>query len=368
MKEDINIQTLRDWLDSNQPVTVLDIRSQQDREQWSIPGSLHVDAYDELRAGRPGPLAGLTFPADAPIVTICNAGRISRVAAEVLRERGLNAASLEGGMKAWSPAWNMAEVPLGIDNVSVLQVRRTGKGCLSYIVGSDREAAVIDASLPPEVYTGIASERGWRIRFVLDTHVHADHLSRSRSLAALAGALPFLPPQQRVRFPFHPVDSDRLIRFGAAELRVIPTPGHTPESVTYSLNGAALFTGDTLFLAGVGRPDLHTDEAGARRRISVLYNSLRALLTIDPAAAVLPGHVSEPIPFDRRPISATLAEVSARVSPWLADEESFAARLLKAIPLTPPNYERIIELNEAGVLPENDPTDLEAGANRCAIS
>ena len=77
-------------------------------------------------------------------------------------------------------------------DVYVIQLRRTGKGCLSYLIGSGREAAVLDASLEPHVYRELAANRGWRITRVVETHLHADHLSRSRRLAEVsAGRIAF---------------------------------------------------------------------------------------------------------------------------------------------------------------------------------
>src|SRR3954447_3824449 len=108
----------------------------------------------------------------SPVVTVCGAGKVSLIAAEHLRARGFDARSLAGGMKAWSLAWNTAEVSLPDSAATVVQVRRTGKGCLSYLIGSDGEAAVVDASLAPDVYQNLAVEHGWEIRHVLDTHVH----------------------------------------------------------------------------------------------------------------------------------------------------------------------------------------------------
>ena len=97
-------------------------------------------------------------------------------------------------MRAWSLAWNAAEVPLTGTRARVIQVRRTGKGCLSYVVGSAGEAAAIDPSLDPEVYADIAGRNGWRITKVLDTHIHADHLSRAVPLARTDGGRG-LPPR-----------------------------------------------------------------------------------------------------------------------------------------------------------------------------
>jgi rhodanese-related sulfurtransferase len=128
MTKQIEAETLREWLDGQQPVTVLDIRTDEDRAQWAIPGSIHLNAYEALRAGQPGALADVTFPRDRPVVTVCNAGRVSQTAAEMLTDRGFDARSLAGGMKAWSLAWNAAEVLLSDPTARVIQVRRTGKG------------------------------------------------------------------------------------------------------------------------------------------------------------------------------------------------------------------------------------------------
>src|SRR5712691_9892057 len=67
----IDVATLQTWLEQKRDVVVLDIRKEEDREQWSIPGSSHVNAYDELKAGRPGPLAELRLPSGIPVVTVC---------------------------------------------------------------------------------------------------------------------------------------------------------------------------------------------------------------------------------------------------------------------------------------------------------
>jgi rhodanese-related sulfurtransferase len=171
--DDITVETLRDWLAEHKPVTVLDVRAQEDRDQWSIPGSIHGNAYESLKQGRAGALADIEMPARGPIVTVCGRGKVSRIAAEQLPARGLDAISLRGGMQAWSLAWNFAEVPLPVSGAQLLQIRRTGKGCLSYILGSAGLAAVVDASLEPSVYAHLAEAHGWRIRYVLYTRASA---------------------------------------------------------------------------------------------------------------------------------------------------------------------------------------------------
>jgi glyoxylase-like metal-dependent hydrolase (beta-lactamase superfamily II)/rhodanese-related sulfurtransferase len=366
--EAITTDELRALLEHHEPVTVLDIRPAEERAEWSIPGSIHVDAYEAIKAGDENALASLEIPDDRPVVTVCAAGRTSQIAAAQLRARGLDAKSLIDGMQGWSTAWNSAEIPLPTSDTGVVQIRRTGKGCLSYMIGSNGVVAVIDPSLDPEVYLNVASQYGWLITRVLETHIHADHLMRSRQLAERTGATLFVPDQKRVSYPFTPLHDGDIVDIGNAILRVIATPGHTLESTTFLLDNEALFTGDTLFLAGVGRPDLEADPEEARKRAHLLHRSLQELLALPPKTLVLPGHTSEPVSFNREPLRATLGDLVDRAPLLRASEDVFVTEILGRIPPTPPNHKRIIELNEAGAFSDEDAPGLEAGANRCAIA
>ncbi len=365
----ISLSRLRQMLEHEEPGVVVDVRPSTEREEWHIPGSIHFDAYDALKRNDPDALAGLELPDDEPIVTVCGAGKTSLTAAKQLRSQGKQASSLAGGMKAWSLAFNSADVSLEGTAADVVQVRRTGKGCLSYAVVSDGEALVIDAALPPDVYVELAERRGWDITHVADTHVHADHLSRSRPLAEAAGAELLLPDQQRASFPFRPLRDGDVLVIGHARLKVLRTPGHTVESTSYLLDESALFSGDTLFTDGVGRPDLEAGRQEASERAAALYESMQRLLEEIPAeAVVLPGHISRPVPFDGRAIGDSLGAVRERIDALSLPKDAFVERILKRIPPTPPNYERIVALNESGASAPDDVLDLEAGANRCAVS
>jgi glyoxylase-like metal-dependent hydrolase (beta-lactamase superfamily II) len=271
-------------------------------------------------------------------------------------------------MQAWSLAWNTAEIPLDARSAQVIQVRRTGKGCLSYLIGAGEEAFVIDASLDPQVYLDLAERHGWQITSVFDTHIHADHLSRSRQLAERSGAMLFLPHQQRVSFPYTAIGDGDTLAIPGIQLTALHTAGHTMESTCYLLSNHLLFTGDTLFPAGVGRPDLEADEQQARLRATALYHSLHKLLALPKTSLVLPGHTSTPVPFDGIPIAATLAQIDEEVRILHATREMFIEQIMMRLPATPPNYRRIVQFNEMGLVPISGVTDLEAGANRCAIS
>jgi glyoxylase-like metal-dependent hydrolase (beta-lactamase superfamily II) len=227
---------------------------------------------------------------------------------------------------------------------------------------------VIDASLDPDVYVQLLRDRGWRLVVVMDTHIHADHVSRSRLLAQQQGVDLLLAAQGRAQFSFRPIEDGDRLPFGSAELVALATPGHTAESTTYLLGDAAAFTGDTLFLAGVGRPDL---EGGTREdsasRARLLHRSISRLLELPAAALVLPGHVSEPIPFDGRLLASTVGTIRDTVALAKLEQAAFVEAVLARIPPNPPNHSRIVELNERGEIPDGT-SDLEAGANRCAIA
>ena len=360
----ISVGELRELFAAGRPVTVVDVRSPSDVD-WEIPGSIHLDAYGDLQSGRLGLLAELN-PPPGPVVTVCEVGRTAAIATDLLRAKGVEALTLDGGIRAWSLAWNTAQTT--ISGCEVVQVRRTGKGCLSYIVESQSEAVVIDASVDCDVYARLLRERGWRLVAVADTHIHADHLSRSKLLAHLEGAGLLLPAQDRTHYPFRPVADGDRIAFGSAALVAMRTPGHTEESTTYLLDGTAALTGDTLFLNSVGRPDLN---GGTRQELAsharLLHRSVSRLLQLPEAAQVLPGHVSEPILFDGRVLATTVGTIRNTVDLARLDSAAFVEAVLARLPPNPPNHSRIVELNERGEIP-GDPSELEAGANRCAIA
>src|SRR5256886_1756832 len=349
----ISTAGLRELLERGAPVTVLDVRPPAERAEWWIPGSVHADAYDALRRRDPNALGDFHPTNGGRVVTVCAAGKTSMLAAERLRARGVDAVSLEGGMRAWSLAWNTAEVPCPGSTARVVQLRRTGKGCLSYLIGSNGAAVVIDASLDAQVYHRVADEHGWRIRTVLETHVHADHLSRAGALAADTGARLCLPATDRVSFEYEPLNDGDTVRVGCSALRVLRTPGHTPESTCYLLDDAALFTGDTLFLAAVGRPDLEATTQQSESRAHALHASLQRLVALPRETVVLPAHTSEPVAFDGQPISATLRQVQERTPLLGKTEETFVSQILTRLPPTPPNHHRIVPLHQARTVPDN---------------
>jgi len=358
-------------LQGGQPLTVLDIREAEEFASWGIPGAVNLPVYHALRSGRAESfLEGAhRIPRDRPVVAVCRQGIVSRRAAELLGSLGYQATSLKGGMRGWGGVHSEARIPLRRENAVLVQVRRNGKGCLSYVVGGRAEAAVVDPSVDPSAYEAIASREGLRIRYVIETHVHADHISRGRELCQRTGARLFLPPNDRVSDPYEPFGEGDRLRVGDVELEALATPGHTAESTCYFAADEALLTGDTLFLDGVGRPDLERGDEGAEAAARRLWQSLRGLLNEleekDPL--VLPAHTSGPVGFDPTPVARALREVRAWAEPLLEDEGRFVARVIGRLGAKPPNFDRIMAINEGRLsLGAADPLELEAGPNRCA--
>lgn len=175
-------------------------------------------------------------------------------------------------------------------------------GCLahaSYLVGSDGEAAVVDPRRDVDAYLEDAKAQGLAIRYVVETHLHADFVSGHRELAERTGATIVFGAKAGVAFPHRAVRDGDELRVGKVVLRFLETPGHTPESVSVlvidtekSAEPSLVLTGDTLFIGDVGRPDL----AGAtghspQDMASMLYDSLHEkLLKLPDATGVYPAH------------------------------------------------------------------------------
>ncbi|WP_430897834.1 MULTISPECIES: MBL fold metallo-hydrolase [unclassified Paraflavitalea] len=362
----IDTNTLCTWLETGQPVSILDIRPLAERMEWYIPGSIHINAYDKLKKNDTEALNGLHLDKAIPVVTFCAGGRMSLVAAKLLQAQGYNVFSLDAGMKGWSLAWNTAE--LAFDKFKIIQFRRTGKGCLSYMIISKNEAMVIDASLNIEAYEKYLLSEKAVLKYLAETHIHADHLSRSKQLAELHNAPFYLPIPNKAAFKHTALKDGDKIQLGKIIIEIISTPGHTAESTSYLIGNKILLTGDTLFINGVGRPDLKANNEEAIHKSKLLYNTLQKLLTLDENITVLPAHTSQPVDFDNKPIQTTIGSIRQNVAILQLNEEEFIKTIQQRIPPTPANYLAIVEKNIKGDFSDINPVDLEAGANRCAIS
>ncbi len=167
-------------------------------------------------------------------------------------------------------------------------------GCSSYLIASreSREAAVIDPHRDVQQYLDLAAERGYNIVAVIDTHLHADHVSGNRDLAAATGAHLYLYEEADTLFPFQPLQDGNVISLGQVDLRVVHTPGHRPEGLSLlvinpprSPEPSMVLSGDSLFVGDVGRPDFGGPE-GAKQQ----YQSIQKLLQLEDYVEVFPAH------------------------------------------------------------------------------
>lgn len=171
--------------------------------------------------------------------------------------------------------------------------------CLSeaaYFIESNGEAAIIDPLRDTDVYHELAKERNATIRYIFETHFHADFVSGHLDLQRATGAPIVFGPNTQTRFPIHRAHDKETFRIGNIQLIALHTPGHTIESTCYLLidesgKPHALFSGDTLFVNDVGRPDLGSGNNSTEELASMLYDSLHEkLLKLPDDVIVYPAH------------------------------------------------------------------------------
>lgn len=353
---------------------ILDVRNREAFEAWHIDAAGAVRLvnipYFEFVEDTEGCLARL--PAGRPITAVCATGESSGWVASRLVERGVAARNLEGGMQAWGNLLVPCEVRRWPGDGALVQLKRVGKGCLSYLLVSRGEALVVDPSRAVDTYLHVASARGARITRVVDTHLHADHVSGGRALAAATGAVYHLSAADADGAPFTAAwlrDGDAL-DVGGTRVRVVAlsTPGHTPGSTCLVVNDEALLSGDTLFVSSVGRPDLGGQAAAWAED---LYVSLRRLRAFPDELLVLPAHYSGV--GEVRPdglVVTTLGELRRANAAFEAPtREAFRAYVLAHLPGEAPAYGEIRRINLGRSAPGDERImELEVGQNRCALA
>lgn len=356
---------LLERLVAGRPTTLLDVR---DDASWCIEApsvsTLHVPS---AQLPDRAPALARDLPADS--VVVCSRGVTAQVAAERIRSEGGRVRVLDGGMRGWIGVLRAFPVHIGVPGLTVLQVQRPGRGCLSYLLASGGKALIVDPAPDADFYVALARDVDAKVRDVVDTHLHADHLSGARALAERTGATLRLP-QATLERGHARRDEVRLLHdgdvipLGATELVALALPGHTTDMTGLRIGERALIAGDSLFASGIARPDLQpSDVDGARDMARRLHATLRErILSLLPDTVLLPGH-DHPI-VRSAAIAPTLAE-TRRAVPELAidDPARFTDDLLTDMPPRPANYEEIIAANSGYVPP--DP-ELESGGNSCA--
>lgn len=381
---------LKEKLDNGEDIFILDVRSPQEHDAWKL-------SYDKYQETSVIPMDKLTssqnllakqIPKNKEIVTLCAHGHRSQMAAQMLSKMGYKVKSIKGGMAAWNQVYDVAEVPLRNiagqeQRVRIWQLRRVSKGCMGYVIASGNAATVIDCTCDLDTsFLRLAEENDLKIANVIDTHMHADHVSGLSSLVKRTEAHAYLgvnegyDPANDLGIKVNLIGDRHEIPLGdGISLTAIHTPGHTEGSLCFELNldpetgkKNYLFTGDTLFVNGVGRPDLHDK---AREFATNLYNTYQdRILKYPDATVILPAH------FDPNSITVkhgqlimdTIGSVKRKVKLLSLPKGQFVEFMVSSVPPRPANYEKIIQINRQLIPCDRiGMGDLEAGPNSCAI-
>jgi len=365
-------------VEKGEPFQVLDVRAAQrlasgrvdivpDERFFNLRGSLLVEMKDFGPTGLDKTL---------PLAVVCGFGRDSRRIARHLTRAGFDALSLQGGMSRWVHTLVARELtpPANVDRL--VQFDRIGKGALAYLAVSGDEAVVIDAPRHPEPILEAAREAGARIVAVADTHAHADYISGGPALANELGVPYHLHPADN-SYPYDgtpgklvidALQDGRELRVGGATLTALHMPGHTEGSVAYRIGDETVLTGDFLFVASVGRPDLgeRTEEWTGS-----LWHSLERARREWPASTqVLPAHYASDKERDGdRAVEARFGAMRARNTPLAIEHEADFREWVQArAGAFPEQYRRIKAINVGLVrVDEAEADELEAGRNECAL-
>ena len=368
----ITVKELARKVLNHEDIFLIDARNTDDFDDWKIEGK-NVEIinapYFDLLEGVDSILEKL--PKDKEIYVICAKGGSSEFVAEQIAEEGFkDVFSVEGGMKAWSEHLELIKIGNLKSGGNLYQFVRIGKGCLSYLVESNGEAAMIDTNRMLTPYEKFIREHNLKLKHVLDTHLHADHISGGRKLAEKLGATYYLPPKDadEVSFEYEPINNGDEYKIGNTTIKAVYSPGHTIGSTSFIIDDQYLLTGDILFIDSIGRPDLAgkaEDWVGDLR--NTLYNRYKQLAD---DLLVLPAHFMGIKEMnDDGSIGEKLGELYQKNHGLnIADENKFRKAVTENLPPQPNSYQEIRETNMGKMTPdEEQQREMEIGPNRCAV-
>jgi len=406
---EIKPNDLKKKIDSNDDIFILDVRTPQEYESWKLSYDKHdtpkLIPVDTLMTYHSDLLAEI--PKDKEIITICAHGNRSMIAANMLSKLGYNVKSLSGGMAGWNKVYDVAEVPVpNYAPFRIWQIRRISKGCMGYILSSvsDNKAVVIDPSR--EIYESFlkfSDENGLQITKVIDTHQHADHVSgviklvktlTAKTASGIFACFSSLEDYENktdagIGNVQRITDGDEIKVGENVIMKALHTPGHTAGSMSFFIQASHndsgknkldgqkvgsgpccyLFTGDTLFIDGTGRPDLRDE---ARTFAGVLYDTYHQKIEkLPPNTYILPAHFDgSSIKLKHNvPIFGTLESLKNNIKLLSMNKDEFVNFIIGTLPPRPLNYRLIVSINKK-MLPYDgvEIPDLESGPNSCAIS
>ncbi|MEH6908059.1 MBL fold metallo-hydrolase [Neobacillus drentensis] len=358
---------------NNEELFILDVRNESDFNDWKIEGEnfnyLNVP-YFELLDGVDEILDKI--PTAQEVLVVCAKEGSSVMVADMLSDAGLNVSYLKGGMKAWSEHLEPVKVGELNDGGEIYQFVRIGKGCLSYMVVSNDEAVLIDATRMTDIYLDFAEGIGAKITHVFDTHLHADHISGGRTLAEKTGATYWLPPKDatEVTFDYQPLEDGNDVKIGNTIINIhaLYSPGHTIGSTSFVVDEKFLLSGDILFIDSIGRPDLAgmaEDWVGdLRETLYKRYRELSEELIVLPAHFMIIDELNDDGCVAQK--LGTLIEENHGLN--IGDESEFRKMVTENLPPQPNAYKEIRQTNMGKINPDIDQQrEMEIGPNRCAV-
>ena len=373
MGKTISTEELYKEIDEGVVPFILDVRNQEEYAAWVVEGTKPVKmknlpiwmAVEEIED------LAKEIPPDS--VVICAHGNGSDLLLDMLADEGVECRNLEGGTAAWSELLVFKPLACLPDGMVGWQIHRPAKACLSYLIGvPGKGAIVVDPARFIDQYIDFANAHDLTITHVADTHVHADHISGGPALAEKLG-IPYHVPAEDAGSK-NPIAKDALadhaeIDLGDAsvELLSIKMPGHTPGSTCIHIPGHLIITGDTVFVRGIGRPDL---TGKASELASELFHTIHdKLAPLDPKTKVLPGHWSFMNEINEEGLVMTdLATIFESSLLSGADMEKFIAEVISSLPSAPDTYDRIRRVNSGEAADADEIEFLEIGKNQCAAS
>jgi len=377
--ESVEPDTLKARIDAGEDVTLLDARMQSDYEEWRIDGenveSINAPYFHFLDEEIPEDILA-DIPDDREVTVLCAKGGASEYVAGTLAERGYDVDHLEEGMNGWASIYETVEVTDYDGAGTLYQYQRPSSGCLGYFLVSDGEAAIVDPLRAfTDRYLADADEHDVDLRYAIDTHVHADHISGVRALddEGVEGVIPEAAVDRGVTYADDlttAADGDTF-EVGDATIETVFTPGHTTGMTSYLIDDSLLATGDGLFIESVARPDLEEGDEGAPDAARLLYESLQErVLTLPDDTLIGGAHFSDAaVPADDGTYTAPIGDLREQMDALTMDEDDFVDLILSDMPPRPANYEDIIATNLGqNAVDDEEAFTLELGPNNCAAS
>ena len=369
-------QELFQWLTTGEDFLLLDVRNDVEFGRFKVEGPLPFDMvnvpYMEFIEHEEQSVAKV--PRGKPVRIVCAKEGSSKYVGEILVNHGFeDVAHMLVGIKAWGNL--LAPIRVEAQNGwELYQFRRPGKASLSYGLVFGKEMMLFDPAKNIAAYQSFADERGLAIVRTFETHRQADYISGSPMLNKATGAVIMAPEAdfQGARFDYTAVRDQAVYRFseGGPEVKVVHTPGHTPGSTCYLIDGRYLISGDTVFIISIGRPDLG---GMAEEWSQMLFDTMtRKLLAMDKSIQVLPGHYMEWKEANASLIFVdSLGNIIERNSDiyGIDNPRDFFAFIKSNMRKQPEEYAKIREINAGLVEVDEEQQDImDLGKNECAAS